>query len=136
MDGRARWSSTVVHVSRRQIEGRIRPQIEDGPSGVEGSPFALQIGVDLMITNRDRLLVCSDADGGLRISPSGELDDAGCQRLNEAIIGALRSGAPRVEIDLRDSGPDNARVRRVLRAGESLARHLAIEYRVSGRRAS
>jgi hypothetical protein len=89
-----------------------------------------------MIENQDRLVVCSDADGGLRISPTGELDDSGCQRLNEAIIGALRCGVPRVEIDLRDADASDAAVQRVLEAGESLARHLAIEYRVSGRAAA
>ncbi len=78
------------------------------------------------------LIVCSDADGGLRLSPCGLLDAVACQRLNEAIIGALQSGVPRLEIDLRDAAPSDAQVTRVLGAGESLARHLRVEYRVSG----
>lgn len=78
------------------------------------------------------LVVCSDADGGLRLSPCGALDAAACQRLNEAIIGALRSGIPRLEIDLRDATPAEPEVDRVLRAGEFLARHLEVEYRITG----
>ena len=78
------------------------------------------------------LVVCNDADGGLRLSPCGSLDDVACQRLNEAIIGALRSGVPRLEIDLRDAAPTEAQVLRVLKAGGSLARHLEVEYRVTG----
>ena len=78
------------------------------------------------------LIVCNDADGGLRLSPSGALGETACQRLNEAIIGALRSGVPRLEIDLRDAAPTETQVGRVLKAGESLARHLKVEYRVTG----
>ena len=79
------------------------------------------------------LVVCHDADGGLRLSPSGPLDeDAACQRLNEAIIGALRSGVVRLEVDLRDAGTISAAAGRALRAGQSLARHLDVEYRVTG----
>ena len=79
------------------------------------------------------LVVCNDADGGLRLSPSGSLEDDGpCRQLNEAIIGALRSGVPRLEIDLRGASTLGTAVRRVLRAGESLARHLDVEYRVTG----
>ena len=78
------------------------------------------------------LIVCSDADGGLRLSPCGLLDTAACQRLNEAIIGALQSGVPRLEIDLRDAAPSEVSVNRVLTAGASLARHLQVEYRVTG----
>jgi hypothetical protein len=86
----------------------------------------------MLIAKDSQLVVCSDADGGLRITPSGELDETGCRRLNEAIIAALRSGAPRVEIDLRDSPHADRGMHRVLQAGEALARHLDIEYRVSG----
>ena len=78
------------------------------------------------------LIVCSDADGGLRLSPSGRLDTVACQRLNEAIIGALRSGVPRLEIDLREAAPSESQVTRILSAGQSLARHLQVEYRVTG----
>ena len=79
------------------------------------------------------LLVCNDADGGLRLSPSGSLDDAGaCQRLNEAIIGALRTGVTRLEVDLRDAASIDDTVGRVLRAGQSLARHLGVEFRITG----
>ena len=79
------------------------------------------------------LVVCNDADGGLRLSPCGSLeDDTACQRLNEAIIGALRSGVPRLEIDLRGGTSIGRSVDRVLRAGQSLARHLDVEYRVTG----
>ena len=78
------------------------------------------------------LIVCNDADGGLRLSPSGELGMAESQRLNEAIIGALRAGVPRLEVDVREATWVEAHGRRVLRAGEALARHLDIEYRVTG----
>lgn len=78
------------------------------------------------------LIVCNDADGGLRLSPCGPLDAAACQRLNEAIIGALRSGVPRLEIDLRETATAGTQVGRVLRAGESLARHLHVEYKITG----
>ena len=78
------------------------------------------------------LVVCNDADGGLRLSPAGSLDASACQRLNEAIIAALRSGVPRLEIDLRDAERVETDVVRVLRAGASLARHLEAEYRVTG----
>ena len=78
------------------------------------------------------LVVCNDADGGLRLSPTGSLDATACQRLNEAIIGALRSGVPRLEIDLREADRVESHVGRVLRAGESLARHLEVEYRITG----
>ena len=79
------------------------------------------------------LVVCNDADGGLRLSPCGSLeDDTACQRLNEAIIGALRSGVLRLEIDLRGATSMGTSVDRVLRAGHLLARHLDVEYRVTG----
>ena len=79
------------------------------------------------------VVVCTDPDGGLRLSPCGLLDkDDACQRLNEAIIGALRSGVTRLEIDLRDAGAVGTAARRVLQAGRSLARHLDVEYRVTG----
>lgn len=79
------------------------------------------------------LVVCNDADGGLRLSPSGSLDDAGaCQRLNEAIIGALRTGVIRLEVDLRDAESIGDAAGRVLRAGQSLARHLDVEFRITG----
>ena len=79
------------------------------------------------------LVVCNDADGGLRLSPCGALDDDGaCQRLNEAIIGALRSGVARLEVDLRDADAVGDAAGRVLRAGQALARHLDVEYRVTG----
>ena len=90
----------------------------------------------MLIANGSHLVVCSDAEGGLRISASGELDETGCRRLNEAIIAALRSGAPRVEIDLRDAERGDRDMHRVLQAGEALAGHLGVEYRVSGRRAA
>ena len=87
----------------------------------------------MLAFERFELVVCNDADGGLRLSPTGALDDdAACQRLNEAIIGALRSGVARLEVDLRGASSVLGPVRRVLRAGASLARHLGVEYRVTG----
>lgn len=79
------------------------------------------------------LLICEEADGGLRLSPCGSVDDlAACQRLNEAIIGALRSGVGRLEVDLGGAGSVGESIARVLRAGELLAHHLDIEFRVTG----
>lgn len=78
------------------------------------------------------LVVCNDADGGLRLSPSGALGAPECQRLNEAIIGALRAGVPRLEVDVRDAEWIEEHGRRVLNAGQALARHLDIEFRVTG----
>jgi hypothetical protein len=86
----------------------------------------------LLISRDYQLVVCTDADGGLRISPSGTLGLSECQRLNEAIIGALRSGVPRLEIDIRDAQGQEPHVRRVLRAARALARHLETEFRVTG----
>ena len=86
-----------------------------------------------MLIIRDfALVVATDADGGFRLRPSGALDDRACQQLNEAIIGALRSGAPRLEVDLRDAEHVDGPVVRVLRAGSALARHLEVEFRVTG----
>ena len=78
------------------------------------------------------LVVCNDADGGLRLSPSGDLGRAESQQLNEAIIGALRAGVPRLEVDLRAASDVEAHADRALRAGAALARHLGIEFRVTG----
>jgi anti-anti-sigma regulatory factor len=86
-----------------------------------------------MLIIRDfALVVANDADGGFRLRPTGELDDRACLQLNEAIIGALRSGAPRLEVDLGEAGDVDGRVARVLRAGAALARHLDVEFRVTG----
>ena len=78
------------------------------------------------------LVVCNDADGGLRISPAGTLGVAESQRLNEAIVAALRSGVPRLEVDLRAATMEEDHAHRVLNAGRALARHLEIELRVTG----
>ena len=77
------------------------------------------------------LVVCNDADGGLRVSPVGALGIVESQQLGEAITGALRAGVPRLEVDLREAewtAPDG---RRVLEAGRALARHLQVENRVT-----
>ena len=90
----------------------------------------------MKVAGSSRLIVRTDADGSLIISQRGALDDDACRRLNEAIIGALRSGSVRVVIDLRDAATDGAEaaagVRRVLLAGEALARHLDVAYEVRG----
>jgi hypothetical protein len=92
----------------------------------------------MRVAGSSRLVVRTDADGGLVISQRGALDEDACRRLNEAIIGALRSGSTRVVIDLRDAATDGAEaaagVRRVLRAGQALARHLEVTYEVRGGR--
>lgn len=75
--------------------------------------------------------VCSDADGGMRLTPSATVDFDACQRLNEAVIAALRSGVPRLEVDLRDAAAAADDINRVLHAGELLARHLSVEFRVT-----
>jgi hypothetical protein len=86
----------------------------------------------MLITREFELVVCSDADGGLRISPTGTLGSDECQRLNEAIIGALRSGVPRLEIDTRQAQWEERQLPQVLRAAAALARHLDTEFRVTG----
>jgi hypothetical protein len=78
------------------------------------------------------LVVCNDADGGLRLSPSGALGIEESQRLNEAIIAALRAGVPRLEVDVRDASWADDDGRQVLERGRALARHLDIEFRVTG----
>jgi hypothetical protein len=87
----------------------------------------------MLIAGSFTLVVCTDADGGLRLSPSGRLGAVESQRLNEAIIGALRSGVPRLEVDVRDASAEGQHAERVLRAGQALARHLDVEFRVTGR---
>jgi anti-anti-sigma regulatory factor len=86
----------------------------------------------MTIIEEFRIVVASDADGGLRISPSGPLGDEAVPRLNDTITAGLRAGAPRVEVDLRavaDVGPE---ARRVLGAAQRIARHLDVELRVTG----
>lgn len=86
-----------------------------------------------MLIIRDfALVVANDADGGIRLSPTGLLDERACQQLNEAIIGALRAGTPRVEVDLREAEDVEGPVTTVLRAGAALARHLDVEFRATG----
>lgn len=76
------------------------------------------------------LVVCNEPDGALRLRPVGALEGAACQRLNEAIIAALQSGAARIDIAFPGAVPDDEDVVRVLRAGASLARHLDVDFRV------
>lgn len=90
----------------------------------------------MKVAGNGRVVVRNESDGALLIAPHGELDDDACRRLNEAIIGALRSGSVRVVVDIRDAAaadPEStAGVRRVLRAGEALAQHLEVSYEVRG----
>lgn len=86
-----------------------------------------------MLTVRSfELVVCNDADGGLRLSPVGALGGPESRQLNDAISGALRAGVPRLEIDMRDAVWTEPEGRRVLEAGRALARHLTVEYRITG----
>ena len=86
----------------------------------------------MSITEETSIVVATDADGGLRISPVGALADAAVRSLNEAISGGLRAGAPRVEVDLRAVTRLDDEGRRVLDAGSRIARHLGVELRVTG----
>ena len=86
----------------------------------------------MSITAATTIVVASDADGGLRISPTGLLTSDVVTCLHDAIHGGFRAGAPRVEVDLRAVPSLDAEARRVLSAGERVALHLGIEYRVTG----
>jgi hypothetical protein len=79
-----------------------------------------------------QLVVRSDSDGGIHLIPSGEIHLSESQRLNEAIIGALRSGTPRLEIDLLEAVWSDDLRHRVLGAARMLAGHLDIDFRVTG----
>lgn len=79
-----------------------------------------------------QVLVCNDADGGLRLSLTGVVGFDESQRLNQVLIGALRSGAPRIEVDLRSVAPVSSDTEQVLRAAQAVARHLHVELRVTG----
>ncbi len=85
-----------------------------------------------MSTAGFQLVVRSDSDGGIHLTPSGEIHLSESQRLNEAIIGALRSGTPRLEIDLVEAIWAEDLRHRVLGAAKMLAGHLAIDFRVTG----
>ena len=88
----------------------------------------------MSITEATTIVVASDADGGLRISPAGRLVGDVVHSLHEAIHGGFRARVPRVEVDLRAVPVLDEEVRRVLTAGERVAQHLGIEYRVTGER--
>ena len=80
--------------------------------------------------------VSSDADGGLRISPTGIGDPASVLDLREAVLSGLRAEVPRVEVDLREvSSIDPEAVPLLIECAE-LATRLAIEFRVTGCRGS
>ena len=86
----------------------------------------------MSITEEARIVVATDADGGLRISPSGDLCGAAVGSLTQTVAAGLRAGAPRVEIDLRSVTACDAEALRVLEASSRIARHLRIELRVTG----
>ena len=86
----------------------------------------------MTITEDARITVATDADGGLRISPSGTLAGAAVVALNDTVAAGLRAGAPRVEVDLRAATVCDAEALRVLDASGRIARHLGIELRVTG----
>ena len=86
----------------------------------------------MSITEEDRIVVATDADGGLRISPSGALAGPAVAALNQTIAAGLRAGPPRVEIDLRAVTSCDNEALRVLDASSRIARHLRIELRVTG----
>ena len=86
----------------------------------------------MSLTESTRFVVASDADGGLRISPTGPLADDAVATLHEAIHGGLRAGVPRIEVDLRAVTRCDDEGRRVLAAGRRVARHLGVELRVTG----
>lgn len=86
----------------------------------------------MTIAEEARIIVATDADGGLRISPSGALVGAAVGSLNQTIAAGLRAGAPRVEVDLRSVTSCDTEALRVLDASRRIARHLRIELRVTG----
>ena len=86
----------------------------------------------MTITEDARINVATDADGGLRISPSGMLAGAAVVALNDTVAAGLRAGAPRVEVDVRAVTGCDAEALRVLDASGRIARHLGIELRVTG----
>ena len=86
----------------------------------------------MTITEDARIIVATDADGGLRVSPSGALAGLAVASLNDTIAAGLRAGAPRVEIDLRSVTSCDTEALRVLDASSRIARHLRIELRVTG----
>lgn len=86
----------------------------------------------MSITEEARITVATDADGGLRISPSGALTGSSVASLNQTVAAGLRAGAPRVEIDVRGVTTCDADALRVLDASRRIARHLGIELRVTG----
>jgi anti-anti-sigma regulatory factor len=87
----------------------------------------------MTIIEESRIVVATDADGGLRISPTGPLRDAAVARLNEVITAGLRAGTTRLEVDLRGVTTLDAEAARVLDAAQRIARHLSVELRVTGR---
>lgn len=86
----------------------------------------------MSITEEARITVATDADGGLRISPSGDLSGRAVASLNQTVAAGLRAGAPRVEIDLRSVTSCDDEALRVLDASSRIARHLRVELRVTG----
>ena len=86
----------------------------------------------MTIAEETRIVVASDADGGLRISPTGALVGAVVLSLNETLTAGLRSAVPRLEIDLRAVTVCDTEALRVIEAGRRIARHLGIELRVTG----
>lgn len=86
----------------------------------------------MTITEDARIVVAYDADGGLRISPTGALAGAVVVSLNDTVVAGLRAAAPRVEIDLRSVTACDADAIRVLDASRRIARHIGIELRITG----
>lgn len=79
------------------------------------------------------VVTAEDADGGLRLSLIGRVDDNSLD-LRDVVVAALRSAPPRVEIDLRALDAIDLEWASFLLACHRVAEMLGVEYRVSSAR--
>ena len=88
---------------------------------------------DAITTGGFHVVTAEDADGGLRLSLIGRVDDSTLD-LRDVVVAALRSEPPRVEIDLRALDAIDLERASFLLACHRVAELLGVEYRVSSAR--